>query len=95
MATVEVSCEQISVAVDGENITVDVSQEGPQGPPGENANGGPPVDITGKADKVGTADIEITDATKGVILTTADDTRVRLTIVKNEFGEPVIQLTAL
>lgn len=36
--------------------------------------------ITGAAPKVGATDIEITDATKGLILKSANNTRYRLTI---------------
>jgi len=39
--------------------------------------------ITGAASKVGAADIEITDATKGIILKSANNNRYRLTIDNN------------
>jgi hypothetical protein len=38
------------------------------------------TDIGNKADKTGTSDIEITDATKGVILKSANGTRYRITV---------------
>lgn len=39
-----------------------------------------PVDVSGKADKIGTDDIEITDSAKGVILKSGNGTRWRLTM---------------
>lgn len=47
-----------------------------------------------KADKTGTADIEITDATKGVILRTAGGRRARLTLIEND-GVLTIGVTEL
>jgi hypothetical protein len=41
------------------------------------------VDVSGKADKVGADDLEITDATKGVILRSSNGTRFRITIDDN------------
>jgi hypothetical protein len=45
--------------------------------------------------KVGTSDIEITDATKGVILRTAGGDRVRITVVDTGAGVMAMSLTTL
>lgn len=78
---------RIVVTISGRRVIV----QGGRGPRGVQ---GPAADVSGKADKLGTADIEITDYSKGIILRTSDGTRARIVLVKRN-GTLALQMEQL